>query len=68
MMIKVASARRIQPSREHDRFIMDEFRRLGLYNNWQLFNLNAVQLHLQVTTLSDIADAQGKKITNEVFA
>jgi hypothetical protein len=47
---------------------MDEFRRLGLYNNRQLFDLNAVRLHLQVTTLSDIADAQGKKITKEVFA
>jgi hypothetical protein len=68
MTIKVASARHVQPSREHDRFIMDEFRRLGLYNNQQLFDLNAVRLHLQVTTLSDIADAQGKKITKEVFA
>jgi hypothetical protein len=46
---------------------MDEFRRLGLYNNRQLFDLNAVRMHLQVTTLSDIADAQGKKITKEVF-
>jgi hypothetical protein len=67
MTIKVASARRVQPSREHDWFIMDEFRRLGLYNNRQLFDLNTVRLHLQVTTLSDIADAQGKKITKEVF-
>jgi hypothetical protein len=68
MTIKVASARHVQPSQEHDRFIMDEFRRLGLYNNRQLFDLNAVRLHLQVMTLSDIADAQGKKITKEVFA
>jgi hypothetical protein len=68
MTIKVASARCIHPSQEHDWFIMDEFRRLGLYNNWQLFDLNTVRLHVQVTTLSDIADAQGKKITKEVFA
>jgi hypothetical protein len=37
---------------------MDEFWKLGAYDKWQLFNLNAVPLHLHVMTLSDIADAQ----------
>jgi hypothetical protein len=54
-------------SREQDSYIMDEIRQLGTYNNCQLFDINAVQMHLRVTTLSDIVDAQGKHITEEIF-
>jgi hypothetical protein len=46
---------------------MDEIRKLGIYDNRQLFNINVVCLHLKVTTLSDVVTAQGKQITEEVF-
>jgi hypothetical protein len=46
---------------------MDEVRKLGLYNDKQLFDINAVRMHLQVTKLSDIADAAGHRITEEAY-
>jgi hypothetical protein len=46
---------------------MDEMQQLGTYNNHQLFDITAVQMHLRVTTLSDVVDAQGKHITEEIF-
>jgi hypothetical protein len=46
---------------------MDEVRKLGLYNDKQLFDINAVRMHLQVMTLSDIADAAGHRITEEAY-
>jgi hypothetical protein len=46
---------------------MDEIRKLGIYNNCQLFDINAVPMHLKVTTLSDVVAAQGKQINEEVF-
>jgi hypothetical protein len=46
---------------------MDKTRKLGIYNNRQLFDINVVRLHLKVTTLSDVVTAQGKQITEEVF-
>jgi hypothetical protein len=39
---------------------MDEVCKLEVYNDSQLFDINAVCMYLQVTTLSDIADAKGK--------
>jgi hypothetical protein len=38
---------------------MDAIQQLGLYENKQLFDINAVWLHLQVITLSDIVDWGG---------
>ena len=67
MTIKTASAKRVQPSREHDRLIVDEFRAPGPRNNRQLLDLNAARARPQVTTAPDAADAQGKKITKEVL-
>jgi hypothetical protein len=65
--IKVTSARLVPTSHEQDRYIMDKIQQLGTYNNCQLFDINAVQMHLRVTTLSDVVDAQGKHITEEIF-
>jgi hypothetical protein len=65
--IKVASARLVPTSREQDCYIMDEIQQLGTYNNRQLFDINAVRMHLRVTILSDIVNAQGKHITEEIF-
>jgi hypothetical protein len=55
--IKVASARLVQTSREHDCHVMDAIRQLEIYGNKQLFDINAVQMYLQVMTLSNIMDA-----------
>jgi hypothetical protein len=38
---------------------MDVVRKLEMYNHEQLFDKNAVRMHLQIMTLSDIADANG---------
>jgi hypothetical protein len=65
--IKVATSRWVLASHEHDRYLMDEFRNLGLYNSWQLFDLNAMRMYLQVTTLSDVVDCRGKSITVEAY-
>jgi hypothetical protein len=65
--IKVANARLVPTSREHDRYIMDEIWKLGIYDNCQLFHINVVHMHLKVTTLLDVVAAQGKQITEEVF-
>jgi hypothetical protein len=46
---------------------MDAVRKLGLYNDKQLFDINAVRMHLQVMMLSDIADAAGHRITEEAY-
>jgi hypothetical protein len=39
---------------------MDAIRQLEIYDDKQLFDINAVQMYLQVMTLSNIADANGQ--------
>jgi hypothetical protein len=46
---------------------MDDFCTLGIFNDTQLYDLNLCQIYLQVTTLSDIVNGLGKKITDEAF-
>jgi hypothetical protein len=58
--IMVVFARCVPLSREHDRHIMDKVCRLGVYNDKQLFDINAVHMYLQVMTLSNIVDAKGQ--------
>jgi hypothetical protein len=65
--LKVASAKLVRKSRQHDCHIMDVVHKLEMYNHEQLFDINAVWMHLQITTLSDIADANGWKITDKAF-
>jgi hypothetical protein len=65
--LKLDSAKLVRKSHQHDCHIMDVVRKLEMYNHEQLFDINAVQMHLQITTLSDIADANGQKITDEAF-
>ncbi len=64
---KVATSRQVFASCEHDQYLMDECHNLGLYNSWQLFDLNAMKVYLQVTTLSDVVDGRGKCITVEAY-
>jgi hypothetical protein len=40
--------------------MMDKVCKLGVYNDSQLFDINAVCMYLQVMTLLDITDAKGK--------
>jgi hypothetical protein len=54
-------------ARDHDVFLMDVFRRSGRWCDSDMRDLNAVQLHLQVATLSDICTADGKRINFEAF-
>jgi hypothetical protein len=65
--LKVVLARLVLASRENDCHLMDAVRKLGLYNDKQLFDINAVRMHLQVMMLSDIADAAGHRITEEAY-
>jgi hypothetical protein len=46
---------------------MDMIRQLEIYDDKQLYDINAVQMYLQVMTLSDIADANGHQISEEAF-
>jgi hypothetical protein len=46
---------------------MDTTRKLGIYDNHQLFDINVVHMHLKVMILLDVVPAQGKQITEEVF-
>jgi hypothetical protein len=58
--IKVVSAQLVQTSQEHDCQVMDAIRQLEIYDDKQFFDINAVQMYLQVTTLSNIVDANGQ--------
>ncbi len=65
--IKVASARLMRTSQAHDCHVMDTIWQLGIYNDKQLFDINAVRMYLQVMTMLDIADANGHWISEEAF-
>lgn len=64
---KVTKARKTELSREHDRYIMDDIRSLETFSTDELKDINACRIHLQVTTLSDIVEADGKRITDEAI-
>lgn len=65
--IKVASACLVRTSRKHDCHVMDAIQMLELYNDQQLFDINAVRMHLKVMTLSEIVNATGQRITEEAY-
>jgi hypothetical protein len=47
---------------------VDDFLALGKYSDSELYDLNlVVHQNLQVTTLSDIAEASGRRITAEAY-
>jgi hypothetical protein len=55
-------------SRKNDLFLMDTFRMSGLFSTGDMKNLNAVRLHLQVATLSDVVTANGKYLDSDYLA
>jgi hypothetical protein len=65
--IKVVSARLVQTSPEHNCQVMDAIHQLEIYDDKQLFDINAVQMYLQVTTLSNIVDVNGQRISDKAF-
>jgi hypothetical protein len=52
-------------SQAHNCHVMDTIQQLEIYDDKQLFDINAVRMYLQVMTLSDIADASGHQISEE---
>ncbi len=54
-------------SRQSDAFLMDIFRTSGAFSEVDLRNINAVQMHLQVVTISDIATADGQYVTADTY-
>jgi hypothetical protein len=54
-------------ARDHDAFLMDIFCTSNLWCDSDMCALNAVQLHLQVATLSDIVTADGLRIDPEAL-
>jgi hypothetical protein len=46
---------------------MDAIPQLGLYDNKQQFDINAVRLYIQIITLPDIVDAKGLWIIEDAF-
>ena len=54
-------------ARDHDVFLMDVFRLSGRWCDSDLRALNAVRLHLQVATLSDVCTADGRSFDQQAF-
>ena len=67
IQLEIATAWNTNISRENDGFLMDIFRLSGQFSHMDLINLNAVRLHLQVSSVSDITTADGTFITKQFF-
>jgi hypothetical protein len=52
---------------DHDAFLMDLFCLRNFWCDYVMKDINAIRLHLQVATLSDIATANGSRIDIEAF-
>jgi len=67
MSIEVTNTRRVMTCREHDSYLMDDFRQLLIFDDSELYDLNLCRIFLHVTTVSDITDGPGKRITDDAF-
>jgi hypothetical protein len=67
IQLDVTKAKLVPLSREHDHYLMDDFRLLPNLTNDDLYNVNRARLFLKVTTLSNIADGSGTYITDDAF-
>jgi hypothetical protein len=54
-------------ARDHDVFLMEVFCNSGRWCDSDMRALNAVRLHLQVATLSDVCTADGRRFDKEAF-
>ena len=57
--LEVTNAQLAPLSQENDRYLMDDFSQLHIFDNADLFNINLCQIFLQVTPLLDITDGSG---------
>ena len=55
-------------SRSHNQFLMDVFRNSNHFTPFDLRNLNAVRLFLQVATISDITSADGLTLHRQAYS
>jgi hypothetical protein len=53
----------MQLQRQGDVFIMEEIAHSGLFTPLQLQKINRSRLHLQATTLADITNGYGTRLT-----
>jgi hypothetical protein len=67
IQLTVAKARVVPLARDHDRYLMDDFRVLPNLTGEDLYDINRVRIFLQVTTLSDITDGSGRNIMEEAY-
>ena len=65
--LEVTDAQLVPLSRENDRYLMDDFRHLHIFDDADLSDINLCRIFLQLTTLSDITDGSGTQITEEAF-
>jgi len=56
----------VPPIREHNRFLMEDFRDYGIPSN-QMEKLNVCRMYLQVTTLAEITDHMGTTLLPQVL-
>jgi hypothetical protein len=68
IQLDVAKAKLVLLSREHDCYLMDNFRFLPNFTDDNLYDINCTCIFLKVTTLSDISDDSGTFITDNAFA
>ena len=57
--LEVTDAQLVPLSRENDRYLMDDFQQLHIFDDAELSDINICRIFLQVTTLSDITDGSG---------
>ena len=67
MQFQVAQARLVPLCREGDRYLMDDFQQLQLFDDEDLYDINRVRTYLQVTMLLDIVEAAGCSRAKEAF-
>ena len=57
----ITGSKVLQPRRQFDQFLMEEFHRFG-YRKKALLQLNCCRLFLQVTTVADVTTADGARV------
>jgi hypothetical protein len=67
LQLDVAKAKIVPLVRDHDQYVMDDFRLLPNLTDDDLNDINRVPIFLKVTTLSDIADGIKTHITTDAF-
>ena len=67
IQLKVVQARLVPLCRAGDRYLMDDFWQLQMFDDKDLYDINWVWTYLQVTTLLDIVEGDGCSVAKEAF-